>query len=63
MSKNELTQVNKVFHTVVVIVSAALAIGALIYNPFYLVTSAMVCIFGLNAEIANADDPDIDIWE
>ena len=63
MSKKELTQVNKVFHTVVIVVAVALAIGAIIYNPFHLVTSAMIGIFGLNADFVNSDDSDIDIWE
>lgn len=59
MSQKELNQVNKVFHAIVTIFSASLAICAIIYNPAHLFTAGVVYAFGINAEIAKADEFDL----
>lgn len=56
MSQKEANQVNKVYRTVVISLAAALAIAAFIYNPAHLFTAGIIFAFGLETEIAKADE-------
>lgn len=61
MSQKELNQVNKVYHAIVLIVSVALAITALIYNPAHLVTAGIIFAAGTNSKFKSADADKFDL--
>ena len=61
MSQKELNQVNKVYHTIVIVASVALAIVAIIYNPFHLFTAALLLALGMESEFKNADADKFDL--
>ena len=57
MSQKELNQVNKVYHAIVLVVSVALAITAIIYNPAHLVTAGIIFAAGMESDFkCNEDD-------
>lgn len=59
MSQKEANEVNKTFRAMVILFAAVLAIVAIIYNPGHLFTAGLVFAFGLEAEIAKADEFDL----
>lgn len=59
MSKESLQKINKIYHTVVFIAAAAMAIAAAIYNPYHLLTVAVAGSYGLSIDIVNKDDADL----
>lgn len=61
MSQNQLNQVNKVYHAIVIVAAIALAIVAIIYNPFHLFTAALLFALGMESEFKNADADKFDL--
>jgi hypothetical protein len=58
MSKKEAERVNHAFRSMIRIVAAALAIGALIYNPYHLFTACLMYGFSLETQIVEPDNFD-----
>lgn len=61
MSQKELNQVNKVYHAIVLIVSATMAICALIYNPGHLITASLIYAVGMESEFKSKDADKFDL--
>ena len=56
MSQKQVNQVNKVCRIAIISIAAILAIAAIIYNPAHLFTAGIIFAFGLETEIAKADE-------
>jgi D-serine deaminase-like pyridoxal phosphate-dependent protein len=55
MSKNEAKKANKTIRCSIIILSAALAAGAWMYNPAHLFTAAVLFAFGLECNFFNEE--------
>ena len=49
VSKEDLRKVNRIYKVVMFSIAAALAIGALIYNPFHLATAGIIVAYTLES--------------
>ena len=49
VSKEDLRKVNRIYKVVMLSLAAALAIGALIYNPFHLATAGIIVAYTLES--------------
>ena len=49
VSKEDLRKVNRIYKVVMFSLAAALAIGALIYNPFHLATAGLIVAYALSS--------------
>lgn len=49
VSKEDLRKVNRIYKVVMFSIAAALAIGALIYNPFHLATAGIIVAYALES--------------
>lgn len=56
VSKEDLRKVNRIYKVVMFSIAAALAIGALIYNPFHLATAAIIVAYTLSSEFVAKED-------
>ena len=59
MSQKEANKVNKVFRSIVFVVSFVIAIIAVEGNTGHLFTACLVFAFGCNLEVAKADEFDL----
>ena len=59
MSKESIKIVNKIYRGFITVISVALAIVALKYNPGHLFTAGLLYAFGINTEIISPDEADI----
>ena len=58
MSKKEAERVNNAFRSMIKIAAVAMAIVALIYNPYHLFTACLMYAFSLETQIVEPDDFD-----
>lgn len=58
MSKKEAERVNNAFRSMIKIAASALAIAALIYNPYHLFTACLMYAFSMETQIVEPDDFD-----
>ena len=56
VSKEDLRKVNRIYKVAMFSLAAALAIGALIYNPFHLATAALIVAYTLTSEFVAKED-------
>ena len=49
VSKEDLRKINRIYKVVLFSIAAALAIGALIYNPFHLATAGIIVAYALES--------------
>lgn len=56
VSKEDLKKVNRIYKVVMFSIAAALAIGALIYNPFHLATAGLIVAYTLSSEFVAKED-------
>lgn len=56
VSKEDLRKVNRIYKVVMFSIAAALAIGALIYNPFHLATAGLIVAYTLSSEFVAKED-------
>ena len=59
MSQKKANQINNGFRALVIGLSIALGIAALIKNPAHLVTAGIIFSVGVNANIVKADEFDL----
>lgn len=59
MSQKEANEVNKTFRAMVIVVAIAVGIVAVFTNPGHLITAGLIMAFGIEAEIAQADEFDL----
>lgn len=60
MSKESLRKINLIYKTVMLTGAAALAVTAIIYNPFHLFTAGMWVAFTLESEFVERKDGGIE---
>lgn len=56
VSKEDLRKVNRIYKVVMFSIAAALAIGALIYNPFHLATAGIIVAYALESGFVEKKD-------
>ena len=56
VSKEDLRKVNRIYKVVMFSIAAALAIGALIYNPFHLATAGLIVAYTLSSEFVAKEE-------
>lgn len=56
VSKEDLRKVNRIYKGAMFSLAAALAIGALIYNPFHLATAAIIVAYALESGFVTKED-------
>lgn len=56
VSKEDLRKVNRIYKVVMFSLAAALAIGALIYNPCHLATAGLIVAYTLTSEFVAKED-------
>jgi hypothetical protein len=56
VSKEDLRKVNRIYKVAMFSIAAALAIGALIYNPFHLATAGLIVAYTLSSEFVAKED-------
>lgn len=56
VSKEDLRKVNRIYKVAMFSLAAALAIGALIYNPFHLATAGLIVAYTLTSEFVAKED-------
>lgn len=56
VSKEDLRKVNRIYKVAMFSIAAALAIGALIYNPFHLATAGIIVAYTLTSEFVVKED-------
>lgn len=56
VSKEDLRKVNRIYKVVMFSIAAALAIGAMIYNPFHLATAGLIVAYTLSSEFVAKED-------
>lgn len=56
ISKEDLRKVNRIYKAAMFALAAALAIGALIYNPFHLATAGLIVAYALSSEFVAKKD-------
>lgn len=56
VSKEDLMKVNRIYKVVMFSIAAALAIGAMIYNPFHLATAGLIVAYTLSSEFVAKED-------
>lgn len=56
VSKEDLRKVNRIYKVAMFSIAAALAIGALIYNPFHLATAAIIVAYALESGFVVKED-------
>jgi hypothetical protein len=55
MSQQELNQVNKVYHAIVLVLSIACVIAAICSNPNYMILGSIIYVLGMESNFKNAD--------
>ena len=56
VSKEDLRKVNRIYKVAMFSLAAALAIGALIYNPFHLAAAGLIVAYTLSSEFVAKED-------